>query len=294
MSYIVDKHNYPDTANLAETHIIGPDTNFKLIAHLDFPFLEEKHGIRVAGHTIARQGNLFIRNKANFSQVLICCSGEAVALIKDRWVPLYPGMAYISPKNKRHAYFAKPGSHMEFSWVIYEDYGPESISDHLNKDGPYTIQVDPNLLSYPLLGLYNESIHQKDEVTMEAWIRLVNTYVRRALAGKELDPRLRRLWVSVEEDISGRWNCTSMAKIAGISEEHLRRLCHQIYSQSPMQRLTSLRIKYAAELLAFSELSIEQIAEETGYSDAATLSRAFSKNQGTAPSRYRRKVRLGI
>lgn len=291
MSYIIEENNFPDIINLAETLNLGPDTVAKLSSNLDFPFLEDRHGISLAGHTIARQGNLFIRKNPPFSQVLVCCSGEAVALINNRWVPLYPGMAYITPMHKRHAYFAKPSSHLEFSWVIYKDYGPKNISDHIHKDKAYTIQVDPNLLSYPLLGLYNESIHQKDEATMDSWARLVNTYVWRALSGKELDPRLRRLWISIKEDLSAKWTCESMAKIAGISEEHLRRLCHKVYSQSPMQRLTSLRIKYSEEFLVYSELSIEQIAEETGYSDAATLSRAFSRNKGIAPSKYRRQVR---
>ena len=293
MSYIIEKRHYPEPDNLAETHNIGPDTRFRIIAHLDFPFLEEKHGIQVTGHTIARRGNLFVRNKPAFSQVLVCCSGEAVVLIKGRWAPLYPGMAYITPINKRHAYFAKPGSPMEFSWVIYEGRGPESICDHLDKDEPYTVQATPNLLSYQLLGLYNESIHQRDELMMDAWVSLVNIYVRRALAGKEPDPRLRKLWTRVEEDFSAKWSCKSMAEIAGISEEHLRRLCHRIYAQSPAERLRSLRIKYATELLEFSELSIEKIAEKTGYSDAAAFSRAFSNSQGATPSRYRRSVRLG-
>ncbi len=283
---------YPSPGNLAETHDVGPDTWARITSHLDFPILLEKYGIIMGGHTVTRRGNLFIRKNPVTTQMLVCCSGEAVALIDDRWVTLSPGMAYITPRKKQHAYFASPGKEMEFSWVIFEGDGPESIRSYMRRDQPYIISVDPNLLSFPLLGLYNETIHLKDELTMESWVQLVITYTRRALAGNELDPRLRRLWIAVEADISRDWTCESLASIARVSEEHLRRLCHLAYGLSPIKRLYYLRLRLASELLAYTELGMEQIAERTGYSDAATLSRAFSRNRGISPARYRRQMRL--
>ena len=158
-------------------------------------------------------------------------------------------------------------------------------------DRPYTKSVDADLLCHPLLGLYGEASHWQDEAVLESWIKLINTYVRRALVGGGVDPRLRRLWRKVEGSLGAQWDCRSMAEIAGVSEEHLRRLSHQAHSQSPMQRLKSLRMNYVAELLAYSNLSIEKISEEVGYTDAASLARAFQQSLGVPPGRYRRRVR---
>lgn len=72
---------------------------------------------------------------------------------------------------------------------------------------------------------------------MDAWVDLLNTYVRRALTRNGLDPHLSRLWISVGKDVSRKWSCKAMPKIARMSEEHLRRLCLQVHSQSAMHPL---------------------------------------------------------
>ncbi|MBK1879316.1 AraC family transcriptional regulator [Pelagicoccus mobilis] len=282
---------YPDPQRLEETHFTGRDTFRRSTEHSDYPKMREKHGMLAAGHTVARQGNLFVRLNPSFSQILVSYAGEGVMLIDDRWMPLYPGHAYITPAGAKHAYFAKPDATWEFSWVIYEGTGPNSLGSAFKTEGPYMIEVQNNLLNQPLIGLYNESMHWHDEMVMDSWIQLLDTYVRRALTSEEIDPRLRRLWLKVSENLSHPWNCVNMAEEAKMSEEHLRRLCHQNYSQSPIQRLRSLRIKYASELLLYSNLSIEQISEEVGYNDAASLYRSFLKIRGVSPGKYRRQVR---
>ena len=251
----------------------------------------EKHGIVSAGHTLARKGNFFVRIKPLFSQILVCVSGEGIILLDGRWHLCRPGTAYITPAHAKHAYFAAPGKSWEFSWIIYQDTGPENFAEAFSKGRPYQKQVEPELLSFPLQGLYEEAAHWQDEIVMNSWIHLANTYVRRALVGDQIDPRLRRLWMLVENELAQPWNCAEMSRIANISEEHLRRLCWQAYSKSPMQRLKWLRIRYASELLLYSNYSIEKIAEEVGYNDAASLTRAFKKSHGLSPAKYRRNIR---
>jgi AraC-like DNA-binding protein len=46
----------------------------------------------------------------------------------------------------------------------------------------------------------------------------------------------------------------------------------------------------AIDLIRFSDLSIERIAEQTGYNDAAAFSAAFKRWQGESPGRYRQRT----
>ncbi len=287
----VNDFTFPNPSDLSAAHDPGPDTAPKITSSHDFSFLLDRFGIIMAGHTLVRSGNHFARLPSEFSQVLVSCGGLGYGLVDDVWVELPPGTAYVTPMGKPHAYLAPPGTCWEFSWVIYRDFGPTDIKLFLDHEVPYTAQVDPNLLSYPLQGLHNESIHRQDELMMQSWAQLAHAYIRRALAGDDLDPRLRRLWLRVQEDLSQRWDCRRMAQIANVSEEHLRRLCHSAYGQSPMNRLSTIRIRHVADLLAYSDLSLEQIAEAMGYSDASSLSRAFKHSHKLSPARYRRKIR---
>ena len=282
---------FPDPDHLQAAHDPGPSTVPKITSSHDFRFLNDRFGINMGGQTLARSGNHFARLPSEFSQVLVSCRGLGYGLIDGIWVELTPGTAYITPMGQPHAYLAAPDTEWEFSWVIYRGFGPADLEPFLQREAPYIAQVDPNLLSFPPQGLHNESIHNQDELMMLSWAQLAHGYIRRALAGDDLDPRLRRLWLNVQEHLSEPWDCRQMARIASMSEEHLRRLCQSAYGQSPMRRLSTIRIRHVADLLAYSNLSLEQIAETMGYSDASALSRSFKHHQGLSPSHYRKNIR---
>ncbi|MCR2807600.1 helix-turn-helix domain-containing protein [Paenibacillus soyae] len=53
------------------------------------------------------------------------------------------------------------------------------------------------------------------------------------------------------------------------------------------QHLTELRVDYACRLLTETDLPINEIAEQSGYSDYFYFSRIFKRSTGTTPSSYR-------
>ena len=85
------------------------------------------------------------------------------------------------------------------------------------------------------------------------------------------------------------WSLAKLAREAGYSNEHLRRLCRRQLGRSPMHQVTYLRMRRATELLASTELTIEAIAHEVGYHNPFVFSNAFTKWIGWSPSEYRRK-----
>jgi transcriptional regulator GlxA family with amidase domain len=46
----------------------------------------------------------------------------------------------------------------------------------------------------------------------------------------------------------------------------------------------------AADLLTQTDWPMERIAEETGYADAPTLSKAFKRRNGVSPAEWRRNA----
>lgn len=281
-----------DPDELENTHFTGPDTTAKIIAHGDFPQMSLQHQIWTAGHTVARRGNCFVRRHPEFLQILITCSGQGWALIDSNWEPCLPGTVYIQPPGRLHAYFAKPTQAWEFSWVIFNRAGPAWLESFASMDRPFLQQTDPALLSHPLQGLYNETVNRADPAMIEMWLQLVDANLRRLVAKESTHPGIRRMWMKVHQNLAYPWSVTEMAKIACVSEEHLRRLTHQAHKQSPMERVTHLRIRQVESLLSTADCSLDRIAVETGYSDANALRRAFLRIKGQTPARYRRTVRL--
>lgn len=276
---------------LINTHFPGPDTSPKIISRGDFPVLQQKHHIQIAGHTIARRGNCFVRLNPDFFQVLITCSGQGWALVESKWEPCPPGTVYVQPVGRLHAYFAEATQPWEFSWVIFDKGGPPWLESLALHHQPFLLQNDPALLSFPLQGLYNETTHRADPVLIEMWLQLIDANLHRLVETGSHNYGLSRMWRKVYQDLAHPWTLKAMAKIAGVSVETLRLLCHQRHGESPMQQVTLLRIRHVEALLATSDCSLETIVAETGYSDANALRRAFLRIKKETPARYRRRMR---
>jgi len=64
--------------------------------------------------------------------------------------------------------------------------------------------------------------------------------------------RLAKLWETVDSRLAETWTAEELAKMAGCSTEHLRRLCHRYLGRAPMHQVTYLRMRRAAHLLIFA------------------------------------------
>jgi len=116
---------------------------------------------------------------------------------------------------------------------------------------------------------------------------LIHAYVQRFAQPKDQPDKLRMLWQRVAANLTGGWSLAKLAREAGYSYEHLRRLCRRQLGRSPMHQVTYLRMRRAAELLATTEFTVEAIANEIGYQNPFVFSNAFAKWIGFRPSEYR-------
>jgi len=68
-------------------------------------------------------------------------------------------------------------------------------------------------------------------------------------------------------------------------------LGHRRVGQPPLTYLTWWRMTIAARLLRTSDASLQTIAGRVGYSSEYAFSKAFKRELGLAPARYRRQPR---
>ncbi len=83
-----------------------------------------------------------------------------------------------------------------------------------------------------------------------------------------------------------------LAQLCHYSEDHFIRVFRQITGQSPAQYIIERRVAKAANLLLFSDASIEQVAERSGFPNRFYFSRVFSKRLGVSPAAYREATRV--
>jgi AraC-like DNA-binding protein len=83
------------------------------------------------------------------------------------------------------------------------------------------------------------------------------------------------------------WTIASLADEVGISRSALVERFSKYLSEPPMTYLTRWRLQLAAESLQKTSRGVMEIATEVGYQSEAAFSRAFRREFGQPPGRYR-------
>jgi len=83
-----------------------------------------------------------------------------------------------------------------------------------------------------------------------------------------------------------------LASIAHLSTRSFLRIFRQATGSTPIQYLLQRRAIHAADLLKNTEMSITEIAYESGFHDSNYFSRQFSSIMGVSPRNYKKQVRI--
>lgn len=86
-----------------------------------------------------------------------------------------------------------------------------------------------------------------------------------------------------------RWNLSELARAAGMSRTRFAEEFKLVTGQTPVRVMSRMRLTAVARRLASSSLSVEDAAGEAGYSSAAAFVRAFEREFGETPARWRKR-----
>jgi len=108
------------------------------------------------------------------------------------------------------------------------------------------------------------------------------------------DPDLLRRLLRAKDRIDAasheRWPVRRLARVSGVSEAHFARSFKQAFGVPPHRYLLTRRIERATALLRGTELSITEIAFQTGWESLGTFGRTFRDVIGASPSAIRRRA----
>ncbi len=79
----------------------------------------------------------------------------------------------------------------------------------------------------------------------------------------------------------------ALAQQAGISEVQFRKLFQAACGSTPIAYIIEKRLAHAKELMRYSDLSLEEIALQSGFSSLSYFCRVFKKQTSQTPGQYR-------
>jgi AraC-like DNA-binding protein len=101
------------------------------------------------------------------------------------------------------------------------------------------------------------------------------------------DPEIGTAIALLHRDPSRPWTVDDLAKAAGVSRSVLAERFQHYIGETPIAYLTRWRLQLAAQRLATSSQGVATLAAGVGYRSEAAFNRAFKREFGLPPARFR-------
>jgi len=123
--------------------------------------------------------------------------------------------------------------------------------------------------------------------TLRCYVRGLSDDAKGWLAGTR-DPGVSRALSVLHQRYAEPWTVAGLAQEVGLSRTVLADRFREVLGEPPMAYLTLWRLRLAARALTTSSRGVAEIASEVGYESEASFNRAFKREFGFPPARYRK------
>ncbi len=146
----------------------------------------------------------------------------------------------------------------------------------------------PDLISEekPIPGKKPAEIEKAIEQIYADFLQKRELAISQGAAYREQLYKLRRdMTAHPEQD----WSITEISRTLGISKSHLQRLYKAQFAAGIKDDLIGFRMNHAMQLLAHTNLRVQEIAEQCGYNNENHFMRQFKEKNGMTALQYRRQ-----
>nr|WP_320136512.1 AraC family transcriptional regulator [uncultured Amphritea sp.] len=152
---------------------------------------------------------------------------------------------------------------------------------------PAFIHLTPALIQY--VGFLQLQLQQSSATSQrQMLLLLIQLLHEQQNEPLNLDRRISTARHYLDEHYCEAVSLAQLASIANLSPRQLSQLFRQQLGMTPTQYLIEKRMQRAWQLLEQQNLSIQQVADATGYSSLAAFSDRFRKHFDIPPSYFRR------
>lgn len=214
---------------------------------------------------------------------------------------LRPGQAALIFPNQFHSFGDFEGSAMEWLSIAFELEESDAVKSL--KDAPRILdQTELEQINR----IVNEAIHpprgHPDSLEICYHLsRLLHSMVDAPVlpdhqwnispANDGKESLLEKVNLYVRSKLPEALTTAELAEALGFSESHLRAVFRARFGISLGRYLRESRLSHAAALIQTTEMSLSEVAQQSGFESLFVFSRAFKKAYEMAPQAYRKFIR---
>ncbi|HDY7764911.1 helix-turn-helix domain-containing protein [Vibrio vulnificus] len=160
-----------------------------------------------------------------------------------------------------------------------------SLPVHLYESETPVFRITPPLQSF--LSFVEKQLEFQVDSGIEASILDVFSMLLTQQALRQVvEPRIRTVQSYIVEHLDQPLTIELLANRACLSPTQFKKRFKESVGESALQYITALRMEKAKALLTHTDLPIQRVAEQVGYSDLSAFSRRFSRHFGLSPRAF--------
>ncbi len=237
------------------------------------------------------------RPKGLPSYVLLNVRSQGDFHIGENNYQVMPGTVMIITPGTPYSYSNSAGDYMD-DWLHFLVSSPDEFAatfPHMNVPIPAGAAEIYTTLLRQLLWENSYTPAPYASQNVDALFHVILNHLRSAVVhGEAALPatpyadKLRAIRLDIQSDPTNTADIATCAELLGISESYFQHIYSQLFGISYQKDVIQSRMEHAKTMLLTTTLSMEQIAELSGYNSPVHFYRQFKKMAGETPARFRR------
>lgn len=240
----------------------------------------------------------------SFPKILMFVGGEGVLEMTRSSFAIRAPMVYVIPKGRKHRIVDTPGRPLSLYGICLKS--PRFPGSDLVKKVCSELRVENDLRRTQRIEnwlrqlLAEERLRQPDfedaQLCLITWImlELARAPKNDAIQITDSHHRVEGYLAALEKEFWKNEDIDTVARTLGLSRRRFTQLFREIAGESWQKWVTRLRMRYAADLLLNTRVSVRSIAFECGYRDLSHFYRVFKQTHDISPGQFRdtEKIKL--
>jgi len=231
--------------------------------------------------------------------IIYCIEGYGWIEVDKKRINISPSQFITIPANTPHRYGADKKDPWSIYWAHFKGENAAFIADLIVKNSD---NYKPQLtFSEDRIGLFDDIYYNLENGYSDDALRYVNMIFYHFLSSMIYEDKFNRMKKTVDTDMVDRVikimqeniqktiTLKEMAAASNLSVTHFSSLFRKKTGHSPIEYFNHLKIQKACQYLAFTGMTIKELAFCVGVDDQYYFSRMFTRLMGMSPSIYRRR-----
>lgn len=224
--------------------------------------------------------------------LLLLFASPAEVLSEDKIIRVSANSAILySPESR--IYYRAAGEEYKNDWVRFRS-DHSFVEQFPVKNAPFSV-TDPEYCHqlFKLLTWESSFSSAESEANISHLLRVLFSKLRESTLNEASglhNHELTALHKKIYNNPQLPWNVDKMAAELHLSPCHIQTLYRKQFGTSCMDDVIDGRLRRAQDLLAYTEYSIREIAEQCGYNNVEHFCRQFRQHNSCTPGQFRKNA----